>query len=536
MIGTPLPTATAIYSCRSVVEIKQHHIAHDAFKEFSFLLQGFERALGDEVENEYWKPFVRCLKGYRFEVTAAPLGFGNPVVMSPDMLRWLDARLAQCRMLYPQFVAPSGELLANLNRLVEANDNPLLEYATTLDTSQSHNLTIHRKLTVLIKESRLIPAFEDVLKSRKMFNFIEVVSEAQLRGSNCYENIVCVGPSRWFADHVFSAPRAPRIHVLNFNWVKDRWRPSAVFVGSAQSREDSRSDWQSMADENKFAAGEAAQRSTEQSREQQIEVEELLPTLDLTQISNRFSRVSSASVVEQENAEARLFQLEGRVGVFLDEEDGGSSLVIDLEDEETTRVKRVSVSAIEPGMYVLLREGGGGDYLMPVADKILGKEATGARELQRHWKSKLRDVVNTHGAYTVSLRLKNYGSIRANETNLRNWMSDRNIRTDDKRDFAAIMQLVGLSSETEKYWKNAGLIDSAHRRAGSQIRKLLLRQVLTADLSELEQRGQMAFELAESGGGQMLALRVVARAPNVDRIPVWHIGRLFELEEDAWHA
>jgi hypothetical protein len=226
--------------------------------------------------------------------------------------------------------------------------------------------------------------------------------------------------------------------------------------------------------------------------------------------------------------------LENRSGVFLDADEGGSWLVIDLAEEAATRVKRISVSSIEPGMYVLLREGGGGDYIVPVADKILASGATNARGLQRHWKSKLRDAVQMYGSYTVSMQLKKLGSVRANEGNVRNWMSERNIRTDDERDFAAIMRLVGLDEEKEEYWNNAALIDRAHRQAGGHIRKLLLRQVLTADLRDLERLGRMKFELSASGAGQMIALRVVARSPTPNRIPLGHIGRLFELEEEAW--
>ncbi|MGI9064875.1 MAG: hypothetical protein ACR2HX_00495 [Pyrinomonadaceae bacterium] len=537
MIETSLPAATAIYACRRAVQIKHHRIAHRDFKDFSLKLRSLERDLGDEVGNEYWKPFVRYLKRYRFEVSAAPVGFGNSAVMPPDLLQWLHAHHAQCPMLYPQFAAASQELLGYLTRLVEADDNPLLDYAMKLElgSSESKEDAPQAKLSILLKESRLIPTFEDVLKSRKMCVFAEVVGQAQLRGSNCYETIACIGASSWFSDFVFSAPRAPRIHVLHFDWIKDQWRDPAIFVGSAKSQTASISDWRGIADENRYDAERLLKKATEESRDE-LEVEELLYSPDLAQISNRFGRSHSVSIIEHEDEAVRLFQLEGRVGVFLDADESGSWLVIDLEGEEATRVKRVNVSAIEPGMYVLLREGGGGDYIVPIADRILGGKAESSRGLQRKWKSMLCDAVRTYGAYTVSMQLKNHGSVRANEANVRNWMSERNIRTDDKRDFTAIMRLVGLGEDAEKYWKNAALIDRAHRQAGGHIRRLLLRQVLTADLHELEQRGRMQFELSESGGGQMLALRVVARAPHTNRIPVGQIGHLFELEEEAWRA
>lgn len=533
MNETSLTAATAIYTCRSSVQVKYRRIPHAAFEEFSLRLRNLERALGDDASNEYWRPIMRNLKRYRFETSAAPLGFGNPFVMPEELLQHLHDHLAQCPMLYPQFVTSSRSLLESLDRLVEEDDNPLLN--DTVRVAESVNRDTGQKLTVLLKESRLMPAFESVLGSENLSGLIEFVGEGQLRGSRCYAAVACIGPSRWFGDHVFSAPRAPRIDVIVFDWIRDERRDTPVFIGSVKPERGADSDWQEIAAENRQAADEIKGHVAGEVRER-IEVEELLPSLDLSQISSRLARQSSIFVGGHEEVEGLLFQLEGGSGVFLDASEGSSWMVINLEEEEAARVKRVSVAAIEPGMYMLLREGGGGDYIVPVADRILGSAAANARGLQRAWKSKLREAVNRRGLYAVSRELESLGAIRANESNIRNWMSERNIRTEDERDFAAIMRLVGFGGEKDKCWETAALIDSAHRRAGSHIRKLLLRQVLTADLSELKQRGRMKFELSVSGGGQMIALRVVARAPRTDLIPAGHVGHPVALEEDTWRA
>lgn len=522
-----LEAASAVYSCSSNIVVRHHRVSHDAFREFSFRLRNFERALGEEVENEYWRTFVRRLKRYRFETTAAPLPFGNRVLMPPELLGWLDDHLRQCRDIYSPFADASGELIASLKRLVEANENPLL---TSLDEIAAET---SEGLAVLIKESRLIPLLEDVLKANFSFlRNLEIVSESQLTGGTCYEELACIGPSRWFKEHIFIAPRAPRIHVLHFNWIRDQWRPSAVFIGSAKGRAISQtSDSQRVTGDNEQAAS-----ADDSPRERYLEVDELTLTLDLTQISNRFARANTSATTgfEHEDTEARLFQLEGKAGVFLDAEDGSTALVIDMEEEEQGRVKRITTSAIEPGMYILLRAGGGGDYIIPVADKILGERADSRRKFQRLWKAKLHEAVRANGAYVACQRLKSFGSTRANEVNLRNWMSERNIRTEDPRDFHAIMQLVGLGADAVRCWQIAGEIDRAHRQAGRHIRRLLLRQVLASDLRELEQRGRMQFELSDSGGASVVAMRVVAIAPTVTRISLSHLGRQFELEETLW--
>lgn len=81
----------------------------------------------------------------------------------------------------------------------------------------------------------------------------------------------------------------------------------------------------------------------------------------------------------------RLFQLEGRRGVFLEAKENSTTLVIDLDDEEKNRVHRATTNHIQTGMFVLLRadEGEGNDYIIPVADKILGNKASQYRELQK---------------------------------------------------------------------------------------------------------------------------------------------------------
>ncbi len=526
--------ASVVYSCRRAAVVRHRRVTHDGFRDFSLRLQNFERALGEEGKDEYWQTFVRRLKRYRFEASAAPLPFGNRVLMPPELLRRLDDHLRQCRMLYPQYVETSGALMERLKRLGETNENPLLD---RLDELGGELALETGELTVAIKESRLIPLFEDVLRTANssFLRNIEIVSEAQLRGGTCYEELACIGPSRWFAEHVFSAPRAPRIHILHFNWIRDQWRPTSVFVGSAKARTASESNgYQREADEGVEDASGMSRE--EHAREHYLEVEELAPRLDLTQISQRIAVPPDA---EQDDAEARLFQLEGRKGVFLDAEDGSKALVIDFEGEDEEeqqqgRVKRIATSAIEPGMYLLLRSGGGGDLIVPVADKILGGKAASRRKFQQLWKTKLRQAVRTEGAYNVCLRLKGHGSIRANEVNLRNWMSERNIRTEDQRDFAAIMQLVGLGTDAGRCWQIAGEIDSAHRQAGRRIRRLLLHQVLTANLRELEQRGRMEFELAESGGASVVAVRVVRLAPTVTRVLLHRLNHQFDLEEELW--
>ncbi len=164
----------------------------------------------------------------------------------------------------------------------------------------------------------------------------------------------------------------------------------------------------------------------------------------------------------------------------------------------------------------------------------MGNKAPQYRELQRSWKSKLRAIVNKIGFSASISLLKQNGSIRANEINVRNWLSEKKIRPADYRDFFAIMKSIGAEGLAEKCWNFASQIDKAHLLAGSRIRKQLLRKVLNSDLSELEQRGELRFELAELEAKPLLALRVVRVSEQTTAISSNQVNKLFELEEDKW--
>ena len=216
---------------------------------------------------------------------------------------------------------------------------------------------------------------------------------------------------------------------------------------------------------------------------------------------------------DEEYVSARLFELEGRIVVPLDAAESAKATVLILDDEEADPIRRIPVTNIEPGMFLLVRTGGGGDYIVVVANRLLGERSVKVREAQRDWKDHLRKKVRQDGIYQVVHDLKSYGSRRANHVNVHNWMSYRSIKTEDPKDFLAVMRLIGLAGRFNDYWKTLTLIDRAHRKAGQLIRKQLLEEVRNADLRGLEKLGRMDFELPGAEGGSLTAVRVQGKHP-----------------------
>jgi hypothetical protein len=186
-------------------------------------------------------------------------------------------------------------------------------------------------------------------------------------------------------------------------------------------------------------------------------------------------------------------------------------------------------------MFILLRTSGGGDYIVPVANRILknsGEDVEKIRNLQQEWKGRLKLAVKCQSLQAVSQNLVKQGSqIAKNELNIRNWMSELSIKPRKEKDFEAILKFIGLRDRCNEFYEAAYLLDTAHRSAGKHIRKLLLQEVCNADLTQLEQLGSMEFELEQAEGGSMTAFRVVDIAPGIHNVPVSKTAHILKIRQ-----
>jgi hypothetical protein len=524
-----LSSASEIYACCDRVKIKRHWADYPELGECCRALKKLEKALGDEAKDEYWESFLRHLRRYQFLLLTLPLPSDHPAIYRSGVFEALEERLVQCDRVYPDFANGARHLLQSYAGLAAQRANPSLQEIVKLCAMSEQS-----KIALILKETRFIEDVETMLSLEKSLHHIKVVGTQYLRGETCYQDLILLGATRWYPEHIFSAPRAPEIYIVSYNWIKDEWKPEPAFAGSHLV----------TASAIPFSRAAVYERTSEEPglTGNYPTVEELLPEINLDQLSLEFFSRHSTSDFEHEEIEACLFLLESGTAVFVDASENAKMLVIDLNedvnDEEAGQrispVKRISVSLIEPGMFILLRTNGGGDYVVPLADKILGNQAQQIRARQEHWKGLLRVKVREKGLLATSIDLLDRGSVRAEESNVRNWISSRNIRPHDKNDFAAIMKFVGLEDKIDEYWKNTKAILSAHMKAGFHIRKLLLKKVASADLEELQRTGKMDFELRESGAGSLTAFRIQALSQKHYLVPVSHIGRPFESYEDLW--
>jgi hypothetical protein len=496
----PIDSAGALYACARSRSVTYHTVEHATFQRFYSAARRLERAAGERADEDVLRPLIRDARRLRFELATAPLPFNDATVhqrVGGDH----DSIARKVALIYPGIAQDTAEVARLLTELLASGDSPFQDVIDTLGG---------RGTALVLRKARLVSSVQAVLRARPATRDVEVLDLDAIRSARTFNRLIVCGPSHWFPDYVFSAPRAADVHVVSYAWQRSEWEPRSPFVANA-SEHARRRVVAPVGDESP----------------------EAWPEVDWEAISLSALGTDGA---RHDLVEARLFLLSGGLAVFLDCR--SSALVIDVEAEGNQRVSRVSSDDIVPGTYLLLRTEGGGDYIVPLADQVLGARAKGYRAMQRDWKERLRHVVATspepdvrNRLIDVSLRLIDLGATRADEGNLRYWMSARSIKTQDMQDFRAIMELVGLGSEADRYWGVMRQILAAHHQAGRRIRRRLIDRVRAGDLGDREQAGRIDFALPDEEGGKLSAFLVEGRAPNRTQVPVARESDVFERED-----
>ena len=525
MTQVTLESVGAVYDCARLAKIEVHHVHDASFHRFCIQTRNLERSLGESASDDYWRQFLRPLKRYRFDVSSTPLPFNYPVETQPNSIELLQERLTNCNLIYPQFDSPARELVESLRALLNSSLSPIQGVCADIASGETN-------IAMLIKEPRLIQAVEQMRKGRSEFGAVEVISPSQLKGHSCYSRLVVIGPTYWYDDYVFQSPRARYIHIVKYKWMNDRKFSSRVFAGSAK--------YSGVGWTDRDTTDSGGSQTDAIMPENSLDAEDFLPSIDwgsvLRIVSARNVGNSNDAGEEEEFVPARLFQLEGEIVVPLDATESARATVLMLNQEEDDPVQRVQVSSIEAGMFLLVRTGGGGEYIVSVADRILGEHGVRARQVQRDWKDRLRRKVRQDGLHQVVQQLRNLGSKRANDVNVRNWMSYRSIKTEDPKDFRSIMRLIGVAEKFEDFWNTMGLIDRAHRKAGHLIRRQLLAEVRKTDLQNLEKLGEMDFELPGAEGVHLTAIRIQGVHSQTVEVDVARLGHPVEMDGNLWQG
>lgn len=514
---------TKIYNNSQTCNIARHNIAHDELYNISVALKSLRNSLGLEAEGEYWRQTLSPIRRFIFFLCSTPL---PPVTIAATSgIDWdkLHHQVRLCQQLYPDLHASLAELVQKLRNL--DGDSPFLAPLESLCVDDV-------RVSVFINTSRMNQAVEKYFNEVKTLQKAEIVSARQLRELHICDRLVTIGPCKWVPEYIFLSPHAHEIHVINFNWLYDQWKPLSVFVSDSQSVKN-----RSVS----HCIGRLPEIINKSEQFIRSEGFQGLNSLDLLPPTPTFRKemLHNAGWEPSHNEEltlARFCHLAGERAVFVPADDNAAQLAIDLSDASKPLIRRVPIGALEPDMYLLLRTAGGGDFLIPLADRILGRIAKERREQQAGWKSQLISTAEkqfgelNRGALAsaVSNYLSSNGLVQASPANIFYWMSSRSIRPRKKEAFIAILEYSGIQSKSEELWAAMEEIERAHRSAGHTIRKMLLHRISTMSLEPLKRDGQMVFDLGEQDGGSISAFQIINISDDEFDIPVNLIGTLLD--------
>ena len=557
-------TVNRIYKCSSACNITVHEVFHQETYAFSHNLTLFQRDLVKTEENDAWSQFIGRLKRYRFFISASPLPYNSSFFDIEKSSKFLTAFLEPLALFdraNSSKIEKARHILSVFKSLAELRVNAIadkyLELISEIKSSAD--------MAVVLIDNILVKPVKEFFASERRLKYIDFIFTAHdLKGFESFERLFVFGSPDWFSrkgySFLFSAPRSMHIDVLSYSWLDNKIRIDPIF------------DYPQVSGKNGEKA--AARLITLIKKEtpspiEIIESEKCIPVLDIIRLKKRMEHAGIEENKEEieDIVGAKIVILSHGKAVYVEESDTTSSFVLHLTkdksriedeqpyenedfesdteindeagreaDDDLELLGRCLNSDLEPGMFILLRTGGGGDYILTIGDRVLGGEAMKCRSLQKEWKAKFRQILREKGPYEVQNELRARGGIKVHPATLLNWIRERNIRPASSANFSAILSVIGLSGESEKYFKNTGIILSAHRKAGNYIRKLLLDQIKKSDLKNLIVDGYMDFKLPViDSSASMGAFRIEAILPEIHQVPYYRLGHAVDVGEDLWH-
>jgi hypothetical protein len=506
-----------IYSYTRAYKIYLHEVSHGELENFSMALLNFQRIANDD----YWHRLLSPLRSYGFRSVSTPLPFHYPQGYAEELLTGVLKYSEGCESIYPQLALDLEDLLESFIKLATSGNSPYHHLLCKLCKENGWE-----RVALVVRGNCAQRDVEKFLKEDPSLEGVQLVPVRSLRANKRYDAIILLGPMKWFPEYIYRSPRAQEIHSIKYPWIRDDWELSPVFINTTSYSQER----------------VIRKPCVSRSREQYVTADDLLPRLDWSYIVERgigrLKTMDRDTYDPLEEVDAHLVLLEDCNGVFIKTDDD-NLLVIDPynwdSDEDSFLQKKVSINELKAGTFLLLRTSGGEfDYLRRVARGFMEKKAEELEETQWDWKMRLQRAMENNGTHESCRILQDLGANNPSTVNLRTWISDKNIKPQKYEDFRAIMRFIGLEHLTDEYWNNARIIDSAHRRAGHRIRKLLLAEVIDADIDHLEEVGIKEFYLDDEDAGSFTAFRVHHVSPESYSISASGIGVPFESEDSAW--
>lgn len=529
-------------------------IDHPGLEAFSQLVGQFCAARGETADEGYWAPVVRLLKRARWDAATTPLSLSHPATGLSEASRDAAPRLLRCRSVAPELATAAEDLATRLAALAQTDDDPLGEVVREVlalpvsdyaEAVEAQNAAYAQacagvaigdtdapaidpprpepvrppELGVLLRSGRHVTQVRGALAGLGLP--VTVLTSPEFMAARPLDLVVVAGPSAWFPPAIVRACRARRLVFVYPSWIRDAEPQVGLLAGTAEHPAPRQ-------------LGPAPRRQTPPF-DLSLPLgpaEEWVPQADWRAISAA-GRRRGTDDAGADPVPAWLFALASGEGVYLEAPEGSRAYVVELHEEIS--VHQESTSRIEAGDFVMLRTDGEGDYIRAIADTILGTSAQPLRAMQAAWKRELAKELLARGSHGLRRALEAAGATAVTDTNVRQWIRPDSIRTRDPSNFSAIMAVAGMRERFGEFWGAMGTIDSAHRRAGMQVRRLLVAELVKADTAMIAGQGWADFDIDEiHGEGSLRVARVEGRAPEPQTVARTRTRRPFPIARDLW--
>lgn len=525
MIPLSISKATKVYRNASQCRIIRHWVEHPGLAKFSQTLRDFSQKLGADAGDDFWRQSLGPIRKLGFTFCSTPLPFSDAVAVARVDWGKLHRQIHLCEQLYPDAHNSLSYLVQQLEILSKEANSPFTEI---LEKFLAHSGNI----CVVLRNPRMNQAVAEFFARTPPLREAKIISPSQLRGGHICNVLAVIGPCSWFPDYIFSAPRSTTIQVISPSWIRDSWRPSPIFLHESDISTNGNSKYRIGIMPR--IRGEAR---SEDNTPTDILPEDLLPPIPTLERNGVI--YANRSDINEETVTARLCHIIGHRAVFVAADRSSSSLIIDTTEMGFATVKRIPIDYLEQGHFLLFRTTGGGDFIAPLADRIMGKSAEQLRSDQKEWKQQLilaatkrfGNLSRRDLSARISAELQSQGLSHTRPANIHYWISSKCIRPRKMEDFVAILTFAGLRERAEELWLKMGNIDRAHKRAGFAIRRMLLRKIAATSLEPLERDGEMIFELSDEDGGALSAYQIIQIDASDYEVPTDQIGVLIEMED-----
>ncbi|MBY0204669.1 hypothetical protein [Paenibacillus cucumis (ex Kampfer et al. 2016)] len=479
-----LASVNKLFEITSNYYLRFNEISSKPLAEYALSLKVLEYKVHNLDESDFLLyDFLMLLRKFRFILSASPLPFSS----HKDMFSGSElTRLSiQCKLMYPNLKNDIELVMDSYRVLHNSSEKPVLEYLRS-------NFNDKISTGLVIKTAIDLNTIEEVLKRTFItHNTFTIVTPSKLKKNNFYKRLIILGPTYWYPDFVFNCPRSQTIEIISYDWQLFRAPTMQYFIES-----------ESQISTINHGCDIVFNKRKDSPLTKVIEVNDQI--VDYKKVENTLS--VKLKHTTPNSVKAKLVGLTDMKGIFFEDHSIKNIWTISLQSED--QVTKCSINKLDTDSYLLIRTGTGRDIIQIKADEYLGKRAAKIRYRHSIWKKRLHKYTIKYASERICRYLRRHGGVRANEANLRNWISNDYIKPREYKDFLAIMKLVKLEEHAEKLWKEADELYRAHQRAGTVIRNLIIQEINKSNLGKLEIEQKMTFGLPDAENATFTAYKI----------------------------